>query len=103
MIARERSKGHTSLYAKSWASTRHYGDDDADRELRSSLTGWRVDESWFQDATFHCRFMHCLPVRRGVVVTDEVLEGSRSVVLAQARNRMWGQMAVLRELLGPKG
>jgi N-acetylornithine carbamoyltransferase len=93
-------EGAHVVYAKSWSSTRHYGDDEADRELRSSLEPWRVDESWFESATFRCRFMHCLPVRRGVVVTEDVLEGGRSAVLAQARNRMWGQMAVLHELMG---
>ena len=43
--------------------------------------------------------MHCLPVRRGVVVTEDVLEGPRSVVIHQAKNRMWAQMAVLYEIL----
>jgi len=42
--------------------------------------------------------MHCLPVRRNVVVTDAVLDGPRSVVIQQARNRMWAQMAVLHRL-----
>jgi ornithine carbamoyltransferase len=43
--------------------------------------------------------MHCLPVRRGVVAADEVLDGPRSVVIAEARNRMFVQMAVLHRLL----
>ena len=46
-----------------------------------------------------CRFMHCLPVRRNVVVRDEVLDGPRSIVIRQAHNRMWTQMAVLHRLL----
>ena len=44
--------------------------------------------------------MHCLPVRRGVVVTDRVLDGPRSVVIQEARNRMLAQMAVLHQMLG---
>jgi ornithine carbamoyltransferase len=44
--------------------------------------------------------MHCLPVRRGVVVSDRVLDGSRSVVIPEARNRMLAQMAVLYQMLG---
>ena len=48
-----------------------------------------------------CRFMHCLPVRRGVAVTDRVLDGPRSVVVHEAENRMWGQMAVLYQMMGP--
>ena len=43
--------------------------------------------------------MHCLPVRRGVVVTDSVLDGPRSVVIHEARNRMYAQMAVLHRML----
>ena len=45
-------------------------------------------------------FMHCLPVRRGVVVADNILDGPRSVVIAEARNRMLAQMAVLHQMLG---
>ena len=47
-----------------------------------------------------CRFMHCLPVRRGVVVADDILDGPRSVVIPEARNRMLAQMAVLHQMLG---
>jgi hypothetical protein len=46
--------------------------------------------------------MHCLPVRRNVVVKDSVLDGPRSVVVHEARNRMWAQMAVLYRLLRPQ-
>lgn len=87
------------VYAKSWSSAKHYGDDDAQQEIKKSLTGWCVEESWFDGAAPDCRFMHCLPVRRGVVVSEEVLEGKRSVVIQEARNRMWAQMAVLYEIL----
>jgi hypothetical protein len=87
------------LYAKSWGSTRHYGDAAAEAALRAGLKDWCVDESWFAGAAPGCRFMHCLPVRRGVVVRDEVLDGPRSVVVRQAHNRMWVQMAVLHRLL----
>jgi ornithine carbamoyltransferase len=43
--------------------------------------------------------MHCLPVRRGVVVADEVLDGPRSVVIQEAQNRMHAQMAVLHKMM----
>jgi ornithine carbamoyltransferase len=58
-----------------------------------------VDESWFRAASGDCRFMHCLPVRRGVTVKDEILDGPRSVVIDEAHNRMLVQMAVLHEML----
>ena len=95
--------GAQVLYAKSWGSPRHYGDPAAEAELRASLRDWCVDESWFAAADPACRFMHCLPVRRGVVVRDEVLDGPRSVVVRQAHNRMWAQMAVLHRLLAVRG
>ena len=88
------------IYAKSWSSTRHYGDRLADKKLRDEHLDWCVDESWFAQATDDCRFMHCLPVRRGVVVADAVLDGPRSIVIHEARNRMLAQMAVLYEMLG---
>lgn len=86
------------VYAKSWGSTVRYGDTATDKQLRDTLRDWCVAESWFAD-TRDAHFMHCLPVRRNVVVADEVLDGPRSVVLRQAENRMWGQMAVLDRLL----
>jgi N-acetylornithine carbamoyltransferase len=87
------------IYAKSWSSTRHYGQRHEDEALRNELEHWCVDEPWFENAAQDCRFMHCLPVRRGVVVADRVLDGPRSVVIAEARNRMLVQMAVLHRML----
>jgi N-acetylornithine carbamoyltransferase len=88
------------IYAKSWSSTRHYGDKLADEKLRNELLDWCIDEPWFDNAKQDCRFMHCLPVRRGVVVSEPVLDGPRSVVIQEARNRMLAQMAVLHQMLG---
>ncbi len=88
------------IYAKSWSSTKAYGDKKADLDLRNDLEHWCVDEPWFENAADDCRFMHCLPVRRGVVVSEPVLDGPRSVVIQEARNRMLAQMAVLHQMLG---
>ncbi len=88
------------IYAKSWSSTQHYGDKLADQKLREQHLDWCVDESWFETAQDDARFMHCLPVRRGVVVADEILDGPRSIVIPEARNRMLAQMAVLHQMLG---
>jgi N-acetylornithine carbamoyltransferase len=87
------------IYAKSWTSPLHYGDPPAEAAFRAGLRGWCVDDGWFAAAAPDCRFMHCLPVRRNVVVKDSVLDGPRSVVVHEARNRMWAQMAVLHRLL----
>lgn len=88
------------IYAKSWSSTTHYGDRLADEKLRNELVDWCVSESWFDNARKDCRFMHCLPVRRGVVVDEPILDGPRSIVIPEARNRMLAQMAILHEMLG---
>jgi N-acetylornithine carbamoyltransferase len=99
---REATEGAHVIYAKSWSSTRHYGDRVGDQKLREALLGWCVDEPWFANARPDCRFMHCLPVRRGVVVADRILDGPRSVVLKEAYNRMVVQMAVLYQMMrGP--
>ena len=87
------------IYANSWASARNYGNKRAEDEIKPELGDWCVDESWFKNAASDCRFMHCMPVRRGVCVTDHVLDGSRSVVIAEARNRMLVQMALLHRML----
>ena len=91
--------GAEALYAKSWASPRHYGDPEGDRALRAALPDWTVREGWFAGAAPDCRFLHCLPVRRGVVVEAAVLDGPRSAVVRQAENRMWTQMAALHRML----
>jgi N-acetylornithine carbamoyltransferase len=87
------------IYVNSWASARHYGNKRTEDEVKLELRDWCVDEPWFENAAGDCRFMHCLPVRRGVAVTDRILDGSRSVVIAEARNRMLVQMAVLHRML----
>jgi N-acetylornithine carbamoyltransferase len=95
----EALEGAQILYAKSWSSTQHYGNRVADEEQRNELRDWCIDESWFATTHDDCRFMHCLPVRRGVVVADEILDGPRSVVIQEAQNRMYAQMAVLHQIL----
>jgi ornithine carbamoyltransferase len=95
----EALEGAVALYAKSWAAPLHYGNAEAERELRTGLKAWCVDEAWFDTTDRTCRFYHCLPVRRNVVVADAVLDGPRSAVVRQAHNRLWAQMAVLHRLL----
>lgn len=82
------------VYAKSWGARFEYG-PEADRDRREGHRGWILDRSRVQDAAF----MHCLPVRRNVVVTDEVIDGPRSWVAEQAHARILTQAAVLHELL----
>ena len=66
-------EGAHALYAKSWASTRHYGDPEADLALRAGLSGWTVDEGWFAGARRRRPVPPTAwPVRRGVVVAGAV-------------------------------
>jgi N-acetylornithine carbamoyltransferase len=92
-------QGCRVLYASSWASARYYGNNRAEEEFKLGLRNWCVDESWFGNAASDCRFMHCLPVRRGVTVADRILDGPRSIVIKEARNRMLVQMGVLHRML----
>lgn len=95
----EAMAGAHAVYAKSWTAPSRYGDPAGEAALRAPLRSWCVDESWFAAAAPDCRFLHCLPVRRNVVVADEVLDGPRSAVVREAHNRMWVQMAVLHRLM----
>jgi N-acetylornithine carbamoyltransferase len=86
--------GADVVYAKSWAARQYYGKPDLDQAMRKDLADWMVTEEWMA-RTNQGIFMHCLPVRRNVVVADEVLDGPRSVVVAQAANRLHAQRALL--------
>lgn len=91
--------GARVVYAKSWGSLRAYGDAAAEAELRAPFRSWQVTGDWMA-RTDGGSFMHCLPVRRNVVVADEVLDSKASVVVDQAENRLHAQKALLLELLG---
>jgi len=87
------------IYVNSWSSEQNYGNSAAEDDLKADLRDWCISESWFEDAKDNCRFMHSLPVRREVTVTEAILDGPRSVVITEARNRMLVQMAVLHRML----
>ena len=95
--------GADAVYAKSWGSLAHFGDAAAESAYRAPHRRWRVDEARMATtAGGRGIFMHCLPVRRNVVVTDGVLDGPWSVVVDQAENRLHAQRALLLELLGER-
>jgi N-acetylornithine carbamoyltransferase len=87
------------VYVKSWTAPADYGRPEADALRRAPLKDWCVDEPWFADARPGAKFMHCLPVRRNVKVSDALLDGPRSAVVRQAANRLHAQKALLLELL----
>ena len=82
------------VYAKSWGSLLRYEDADAEQALRDRHKDWIVDNDMMSQ-TRRGYFMHCLPVRRNVVVTDEVIDSNRSVVFKEAENRLHAQKAIL--------
>ena len=88
--------GANVIYAKSWGAQNEYG--GAASDTRALHRDWIVDGRR-QALGSPGAFMHCLPVRRNVVVTDEVIDGSHSWVAEQARSRVLTQAAVLHEVL----
>jgi N-succinyl-L-ornithine transcarbamylase len=80
------------VYAKNWSSYENYGATADHRD-------WQITERKMA-LTNRAYFMHCLPVRRNVVVSDGVLDGDRSLVLQQANNRTWAAQAVLEYVIG---
>lgn len=92
-------EGAEVVYAKSWGSKKFYGDGDSDLRYRSQFR-----DKWIVDAgkmakTDEALFMHCLPVRRNVIVTDEVIDSTNSAVIDEAENRLHIQKAIMREII----
>lgn len=91
-------EGVGAVYAKSWGSRFYYGDAEAEAVAKAELRAeWRVDGAKMS-RTDSGIFLHCLPVRRNVVVTDEVIDSNRSAVIGQAENRLHTAKAVLSAL-----
>ncbi|MFL6207908.1 MAG: N-acetylornithine carbamoyltransferase [Pyrinomonadaceae bacterium] len=87
--------GAEVVYAKSWGSKMFYGAAADDVEERARYRSeWLVDEAKMA-GTDNAIFMHCLPVRRNVIVTDAVIDSPRSVVIDEAENRLHVQKAIL--------
>ncbi len=84
--------GADFVYAKNWSSYREYG------AILSTDPSWMITEEKMA-LTQGGKFMHCLPVRRNVIVTDAVLDSPDSLIYQQAANRVWAAQAVLQQLL----
>jgi N-acetylornithine carbamoyltransferase len=90
--------GAQIVYAKSWGSKNFYGRAEEDISLRQRYKHWCIDEEVMR-STDSGWFMHCLPVRRNVVVTDSVLDGPQNAAIDEAENRLHVQKAVLASIL----
>ena len=84
----------TAIYTDVWASM---GQEDERAVRQKVFSAYRVDRT-LMDAAPRAVFMHCLPAHRGEEVTDEVIDGPRSVVFQQAGNRLYAQMALMAGL-----
>ena len=82
------------IYAKNWAA---YQDPNYGKILNSDRS-WTVDTQKMA-LTNNAYFMHCLPVRRNMIVTDEVIESPQSIVIPEAANRVVSAQTVLKEIL----
>jgi len=90
--------GAEVIYAKSWGAKQFYGRDEQDTITRAQYRNkWIVNERRMGQ-TDDAIFMHCLPVRRNVIVTDGVIDSRASVVIDEAENRLHVQKAVMKEL-----
>ena len=84
--------GADFIYAKNWSSYEQYG------KVLTEDSTWAItpEKMALTDSGY---FMHCLPVRRGLKVSDEVIDGPHSAVIQQAGNRVWSVQAALKKIL----
>jgi ornithine carbamoyltransferase len=86
----------TAIYTDVWTSM---GQESERDERRKAFAPYQVNQA-VMDAAPGAVFLHCLPAHRGEEVTDEVIDGPRSIVFDQAENRLYAQMAIMAELFG---
>jgi ornithine carbamoyltransferase len=94
--AHEAVRGADVVYSDVWTSM---GQEEERLHRLRAFEGWTIDAALMDEAGDDAIFMHCLPAHRGEEVSDEVLEGKRSVVWQQAANRMHSARALLVELM----
>lgn len=90
----EALKGADFVYVKNWSTYTDYG------RIYCNDPGWMLTGDKLK-LTNNAKVMHCLPVRRNVELSDEVLDGPNSLVTEEAANRVWAAQAVLSEILKP--
>ncbi len=80
------------IYAKNWSSYSDYG------KIIGQHDDWMITQEKLKN-TNNAFFMHCLPTRRNVEISDDILDSNRSIVIQQAANREYAAQAVLKEIL----
>lgn len=84
------------LYTDVWASM---GKEDESEQRMEDFNGWQVNQSLIDLADKDVMVMHCLPAHRGEEITDEVMEGPKSIIFAQAENKLYLHQAILEKYL----
>ncbi|MBI5856360.1 MAG: acetylornithine carbamoyltransferase [Sphingobacteriales bacterium] len=92
----EALQGADYVYVKNWSTYNDYG------KIYTNNPKWMLKEKRWS-LTNNAKVMHCLPVRRNVELSDEILDGPMSIVTQQAGNRVWAAQAVLSEILRSNG
>ena len=84
------------VYVKNWSSYQDYG------KVLNRDPKWMLTNHSLRNAQ-NAKVMHCLPVRRNVVLSEEILDGKHSIITQQASNRVWSAQAVISEILNTNG
>ena len=85
-------KGVDFVYAKNWSSFENYG------EINNNNNDWIIDEKKMS-ITNNAKFMHCLPIRRNLVATDNVIDSEQSLIIDQSENRIYTAQHIIKKLL----
>jgi len=85
-------EGADYIYVKNWSSYEDYG------KVLSMDSNWMLNNAKLKN-TNDAKIMHCLPVRRNIELSDEILDGPNSLVIHEAGNRLWSAQAVLKKIL----
>lgn len=88
----EAFKNADFIYAKNWSNYIDYG------KITNQDSNWTVGKKQM-NLTRNAKFMHCLPVRRNVIVTDEILDGDSSIVIPEANNRIYSAQVIITKIL----
>lgn len=80
------------IYVKNWSAYQDYG------QVLSTDPSWMLTNDKLK-LTNNAKIMHCLPVRRNIELSDEILDGPNSIITREASNRVWAAQAVLNEIL----
>lgn len=94
----EALRGAEIVYANSWSSLPAFGDPGRETAIRERYKAWRVDANAMA-LTAGAGFMHAMPIRRNVEVTDDVVDGADSLVYDQAENRLHVQKALFASIV----